>query len=702
MNIKVPVSWLRDYLKTDLATKTIASYLTASGPSVERITRKGEDFILDVEVTTNRPDTYSVFGLSRETQAILENNNQKSALISPKGLSLNLEPDRTNPLQLDVLIRDKSLCQRFTAIIIDKVKIKPSPAFIRNRLTACGIRPINNIVDISNYIMMELGQPMHTFDFDKIRGAKMIMRESKEGERIKTLDGQTRKLKKGTIVIADNERLIDLCGIMGGENSQITRRTKRVLLFVQSYDPIRIRKTTQALAFRTEAASRFEKGIDLEEIVPALSRAVYLAKLTAGAKIASELVDIYPQKIQAKSINLDLDKLNSYLGINFPLPKATRILQSLGFKTKISNHSLTSAVPSWRTNDMEEPEDLIEEIARIYGYHNLPSKLPSGQISQSEESILGKVIKLKEALKFMGLTEVISYSIISKDLLTLTGVDAKSAVELTNPLTDQWQFMRPILLVSLAQIIGQNQHLLTHHSPKQGRRGEGGKSNLKLFEVAKTYLPAEAKAKAGEKATNLPIQDLKLSIVLSGAHFYEIKGYLENIFAVLARDFKLQKLTHNDPIFEQTQCAKVKLGDTIVGTIGMLKQSLLDYFQIASPAAACEINLSTIYDLPSTIPIYHPIPKYSPVIEDISAIFDEKVLFADIVAEVRRAGEPLVKNIELIDIFQDPKLGKNKKSITLRLTYQKSNETPSQEEVTRFRNIIIREITRIFKALIRK
>ena len=236
MNIKIPVSWLRDYLKTDVAAKTLANTLSASGPSVERIDKVKEDYVFDIEVTSNRTDSVSVFGLAREANAILSNLGEKSNLILPKGINLVLEPDTVNILNLDVTIKDLKLCPRFTAIVLDNVKIRPSPAVIQNRLTLSGIRPINNIVDITNYIMLETGQPMHAFDFDKIKGPKMVLRESTEGEKIVTLDKTVRKLPKGSIVIEDTERLIDLCGIMGGANSQISKRTKRAVLFVQAYD----------------------------------------------------------------------------------------------------------------------------------------------------------------------------------------------------------------------------------------------------------------------------------------------------------------------------------------------------------------------------------------------------------------------------------------------------------------------------------
>ncbi len=730
MNLLVPVSWLREYLKTDLAAKTIAGYLTASGPSVERIEKRGEDYIFDVEVTTNRPDAFSVFGIAREAYAILRSCGQKAELVPPKGINENLEVDKKDKLQLNVLIKNKSLCPRFTAVVIDDIKLGASPAIIKNRLKASGIRAINNIVDITNYIMLELGQPMHTFDYDKIRGAKMILRESEEGEKIKTLDGQVHKLKKGTIVIEDSGRLIDLCGIMGGENSQISRRTKRVVMFVQAYDPVRIRKTTQELAFRTEASARFEKAIDLQGIIPALKKAVYLTKKTAGAKIASELIDIYPDKIEPKPITLSFEKLNHYLGMDFPKEKAAKILELLGFLVKSTAQNLTATPPSYRTQDMEQEEDLIEEIARVHGYGNLPSKLPEGQIPQEEESDLQKVIELKGALKYLGLTEIISYSIISRSLLSLTGVDPKDAVELANPLTEEWQFMRPTLLVSLASIIGQNQNL---------------RANIKIFEVAKTYIPFLSSSRqpkaapplAEMRGSDLPKQDLMLTVVLQDSDFYEIKGLVENLFEILGRipsysssepfdviaipsgarekqsQGKLRESrskkevldyarTINSALFEKSQSAQIKVGEQVIGTLGILNQSITDHFDIDQPVAAAEINLSTIYQLPTTNLSYRPIPKYPPVIEDLSAIFDEKTPIADIILAVTKSGYPLLKKPGVIDIYQNEKIGKGKKSVTLRLTYQRSDRTPTHEEVSLIREKIIKQLQKSLAAIVRR
>ena len=676
MNILIPVSWLREYLKTDLAAKTIATYLTASGPSVERMEKKGEDIILDIEVTTNRPDAFSVFGIAREAHAILSSNGQRSDLITPPGLDLHLDPDTTVKVALDVQITDPKLCPRFTAIVLE-VKIRQSPALIKNRLISSGIRPINNIVDITNYIMLETGQPMHAFDFDKIEGAKMILRQSRQYEKITTLDSQKRILQKGSIVIQDAKKLIDLCGIMGGENSQISSRTKKVVFFVQAYDPLTIRRTTQTLAFRTEAAARFEKGVDLENILPTLSRSVYLAKKIAGAKIISELVDIYPKKQETKTISLKFSKLNKYLGIELNPTNIIQILHSLGFKTHLEISAVRATAPSWRSNDMESDVDLIEEIARIYGYHNLPSTLPVGSVPKRQDGNLKKVIGLKNVLKSLGLTEVITYSIISKEVLGTTGISEKKAVELTNPLTEEWQFMRPTLISSLVDVITKNINL---------------KPNISIFEIAKTYL----KHKSG-----LPIQDLYLTIVTTGDDFYKIKGLTENIFEVVEQKPTFSVPKEDDIFFQELESAIIKVGDTRVGQLGIINSTLTDHFGLENQLTALDLNLSKIYNLPPVTKSFHPISKYSPVIEDISAIYSVYTSLADISTEIKKSSG-LVKKIEVIDIYEDPKIGELKKSVTLRLTYQKTTATPTQVEVNGERSNIIKAIETNLRAKIRK
>ena len=686
MNLLVPLSWLRDYLKTDVAAKTIREQLSLCGPSVEREEKKGTDTVFDVEVTTNRPDAFSIYGIAREANAILDWQSAKTTLVAPQGINESITPQTKQLLKLDIKI-DSKLCPRFAAIILDNIKIAPSPALIKNRLETCSIRPINNIVDISNYVMQELGNPMHMFDYDKIHGAKMTLRESRKGESLHTLDGINRKLPEGTIVIEDADRLIDLCGIMGGENSAVSSRTKRVIVFVQAYDPIKIRKTTQTLAFRTDAATRFEKGIDLESIPQALARAVYLCKKYAGAKVASEVIDIYPNKQTSKSIELSNYKLSNYLGINLKLSDAAKILKSLGFTVKESGDQLEATPPHWRTNDVVDEEDLIEEIARIYGYHNLPSELPVGQIPQEDETDLSHVIKLKTALKYLGLIEVMSYSIISAEWLKLTEFKPQDSVELANPLSSEWQFMRPSLLVSLADVIAKNQNI---------------KTTIKIFEIAKTYL---------KNGNELPIQDIKIGIALQNSSFYEIKGIIENLLEILARPIAViarptfslhERGTKQSPLFEPSLSADVISHNKDVGTIGILNNKVTQYFGIDGQTAVAEINLSTVYSLPSTVKGYKPIPKFPPVIEDISAIFVKDTPVAEIISAVKHAGSPLVKQIEIRDIYEDPKIGKDKKSVTLRLYFQKPDGTPTDTEVHPIHQKIASSLEQNLQAQIRK
>ncbi len=376
MNILVPDSWLKEHLKTKATHKEISQYLSASSQSVERTTQIGTDYVYEIEVTTNRPDCLAVYGIARELAVILPRFGIAAKLQS-------LSPDTyraskiTNSLPLEVKITNPSLCPRFTALIFDNIKIGPSPKIVQERLEKSGIRALNNIVDISNYLMLELGQPMHTFDYDKILGAKMILRETGKGEQLQTLDGQVRKLPAGTIIIEDGKgRIIDLCGIMGGENSAVGKNTKRVLLFIQTYDPAKIRRTCQQMAFRTEAASRFEKNVDPEGVILAIKKATGMFGKNCNARVASKLIDFYPNPDKQKTVKLDLTLVEKIIGVPIPQKEIIKILESLGFLPITSDlPHVTFSVPHWRSTDVSIPEDLIEEVARLYGYANIKEKV---------------------------------------------------------------------------------------------------------------------------------------------------------------------------------------------------------------------------------------------------------------------------------------------------------------------------------------
>jgi len=492
MNILVPQNWLKDYVKTDAKTADIANALSLHAFSVEKIIEMpGGESVFEIEITPNRGDALSVLGIARELRALLPRLGFKADWQEVK----NKEISEVDKLKLDVQIADKSLVPRFCALVLEDVQIKDSPDFMKERLEAVGQRPLNNIIDITNYLMFDKGQPMHAFDYDKIKGAKMILRESKKGEKLVTLDGATRELPAGVIVIEDGEgRLIDLCGIMGAQNSEVDENTKRVLLFVQVYDPVRIRKSSMALGHRTEAALRFEKGIDFDAVVSALKEAADLMKQYASAKEASKLIDILNVEYLPKEVVVDYEKINLVAGIEISEKEVNEILQGLGFESV----GQKVKVPSWRYDDIDLPEDLAEEVIRFYGYYKLPNKLLTGDLPKSaDQKLFFLEDEAKNFLKHQGFFECYTNSATNENLA------GDGALKLANPLTEEFKYFRTSLLPQLAEVLEKN-------------LGYGEK--IKVFELANVYLPQEGK---------LPTQPLRLGLVVKGMEFLEFKGVIE-------------------------------------------------------------------------------------------------------------------------------------------------------------------------------
>lgn len=492
MNILIPQNWLKDYLQTDAQPKDIERALSLHAFSVEKITptAKGEP-VFEIEITPNRGDALSVLGIARELFALLPRLGFKAQWQTAK-IKTGQEGDK---FKLDVQIKDKSLVPRFCALVLEDVEIKPSPDFIKERLEAVGQRPLNNVIDITNYLMFDKGQPMHAFDYDKILGAKMIVRESKAGEKIITLDGAERELPAGVIVIEDGEgRLIDLCGIMGAKNSEVDANTKRVLLFVQVYDPVRIRKSSMALGHRTEAALRFEKGIDFEGVVPALWEAADLMKQYASAKEASKLIDILNIEYPPKEVAVDYAKINLIAGMEIAQGEVDEILQSLGFELigqKVK-------VPSWRYDDINLPEDLAEEAIRFHGYYKLPNLLLAGALpAGNDQRVFYWEDAVKDFLKYQGFFECYTNSATNEKLA------GANALKLANPLTEEFKYLRTSLLPQLKVVLEKNQ---------------GYGERIKLFELASVYL-----AKKGER----PAQPRRLGLAVKGVEYSEFKGIIE-------------------------------------------------------------------------------------------------------------------------------------------------------------------------------
>lgn len=486
MNITIAHSWLKEFLQTDAPPQKIADCLSLCGPSVEKLTKIKDDFSYEIEVTTNRVDCMSVLGIAREAGAILPQFGFSARLNhdiyqTPTGSD---PVGKSFPLKISV---DSKLCPRFTAVVIKNVTVQSSPKNIQNRLESSGIRSLNNVIDISNYLMRAYGQPIHVFDLDKIK-SKMVLRSSKPKETITTLDGKTHLLSGNDIVISDDHnRLIDLCGIMGGLNSSVDQQTKNVLLFIQTYNPVNIRRTSMNLAHRTEAAVIFEKSPDPELVLPVLLQGIQLFKKITNGEQGSKIIDIYPHPYKPKIVTAPLQLIKDRLGIDISQPEVDKILKSLGF--------INNLVPSWRAEDINIPEDLIEEVARVYGYHRLPSQIMATAIPTNypdENFHLEHQIKLW--LVGLGLNEIYTNSLVSQN--------RPGQLKIKNALSTDWQYLRNSLIPSHTQ-------------------------SFPAFEIANTYLPRQ-------QAGHPRLPEEKLQLIISGVRdFPRLKGIIDVLSAKL-------------------------------------------------------------------------------------------------------------------------------------------------------------------------
>lgn len=664
MNIQISHSWLKEFLETKATPEEIKKYLSLCSQSVEKIIKDGSDNVFDIEITSNRPDCLSVYGIARELAAILPRFGIDAKLKVIPSVKI---PVIKNGLKLQVKISDNKLCPRFTALVFDNIKIASSPSFVKKRLNQAGIRSLNNVIDISNYLMLELGQPMHTFDYDKILQSRMLLREAKNNEEIVTLDNQKRILKDGAIIIEDGEgRIIDLCGIMGAKNSETDENTTKVLLFIQTYDPMKIRKTCQSLGFRTEAAARFEKGIDPEGVIAAMERSILLFKNWCGGIPAGELIDIYPNPEKPKQISVSREKINNTIGINIDIEESKIILDSLGFVTKINpgQNNLTAIVPHFRNNDISIPEDLIEEVARIYGYYNIPNILPPlTNLTSQRNSNFDLENKIKNALKYWGFIECCCYSMVSAALLKNTGLKIENHLKIINPLSDEMVYLRTSLIPSLLEITGKN-----------------NEKDIRIFEMSNTYVP--------NGKENLPTESLELTILSDSDNFLKLKGIAEGLFnetGTRKSDFRILK-TSGYLMF--SFAVGIFINDTNLGIIGKIKKDILVNFGIEKDIYILEIKMPGLFKFAGNGKKHILISKYPPIIEDFSFYVPSFTYLGNVFNEIKNV-DLLIKNIELIDSYNN--------SQTYRITFQSDYNNLTDKEIKPLREKIIGLLEKKFK-----
>lgn len=648
MNILISDNWLRDFLETKATLKQIAKYLSLSGPSVDKVEKEKNDHLYHIEVTTNRVDSASVYGIAREGAAILPRFKIK-ANFRPLRLKAHQNfVKKVNYLEAKV---DHKLCPRFAAVLIRNIKIKPSPKYIKERLGAVGAKSINNVVDISNYIMHEIGQPVHTFDYDKILGAKMVLRASQKGEKITTLDGETHQLQGGDIVIEDGKgRLIDLAGIMGGENSAVDENTKNVLLFVQTYNPVNIRHTSMSLAHRTEAAMLFEKGLDSELVGLGIRRGIDLFVKLTGGKPASKILDIYPQPYKAKKVITDADFIEQRLGIVLSKPEISKILTALGFEASWKGKKLEVFIPPFRANDVSIPEDVVEEIARIYGYHNLPSELMAGVIPDPLFAApFDFEMKLKNTLAGWGGIEVYTFSMVPKEYV------GKNALKISNPLGAKSEYMRTSLMPSLVKAAKENQR---------------EKEPFHIFEMANVYLPRK-----GE----LPEEKMTLAGILANHSYRKAKGIVEALLEKLNINYSFE--TEDSESFLPSQRLLIKTKNKKLGQVGVLEKGLI-YYEF-------ETELLRFASRPRA---YVSIPKYPAQIEDVTLTLPARTRVGDVILSIKSSSK-LIQNVELIDTYKD--------AYTFRLWYQHPRKTLTDKEVEAIRKKLLAQVKKKFGGILK-
>jgi len=650
MNIKILDSWLRDYVKTPASAKDIAEKLSLTSVSVERIEKYKEDFIYEIEVTTNRPDLMSVVGIARETATALNHLGIKAEFIPPK----LIKPESKRLSNLIEIKNDPKLVNRICAVVMD-VKIKDSPNYLKERLETTDIRSLNNLIDITNYVMRTIGHPAHVFDFDRLSSKTLTIKEANRGERIKTLDDKQHLLFGGEIVaLNDKNEIIDLLGIMGLQNSVVTNDTKRILFFIDNNDKFHIRKASMALGIRSDAAILNEKGLDPELAYEALLYGIKLYEQIAEGIVISEIIDIYPNKIKNAEIEVFENKINSVIGVNIPINKSSKILSDLGFENRIVGDKIKVKIPSFRANDIEIEEDVIEEIARIYGYHNLPSKLPlieSGVVSNSSINDFFWEKRAKDALKYWGFIECYTYSMVSSDLLE---GPTEEALTLQNPLTEDFIYMRRTLVPSLLKVVSENKK---HHE-------------IKIIELTKVYL---------KEGGGLPKEQSMLAGVIKkqNAGFYEIKGLLEQL---------LTDLGIKNIIFKNSEKgglgASIYLNKDYLGEIEVLDSNLVNF----------EINFDIVLKFATLKKEYKTLSKYPPVTQDLSVITGGEVKTESIIAQIQKQSE-LIMDVSLADSFES--------SRTFHIIYQHPEKNLTNEDIIPVREKIIASLKNVFKATIK-
>lgn len=633
-----------------------------------------DDHVVEFEITPNRPDCLSVIGLAREAAVTYGKTMAKHEPVVKGGGVGNLTE------LLDVETPATDLCPRYTARMVRNVKIGPSPKWMRDRLRASGVRPINNIVDITNYVMLEYGQPMHAFDYRYVNGGKIVVRRAEDGETLTTLDGNVRQLNSSMLVIADEHRAVGLAGIMGGENSEIVEDTVDVVFESANFNGTSIRCTALALGMRTEASAKFEKGLDILNTLPAVNRACELVEMLGAGEVLDGTIDILNFVPQPKQLKLRADKINALLGTDIDAAEMCRILQELGFG--VDGDIIT--VPSWR-GDVEHYSDLAEEVARFYGYNQIPTTAMTGVTTRggySPEQMLER--SLGTVCRSLGYDEIITYSFISPtyyDKIRLPeDSPLRKSMKIMNPLGEDTSIMRTTVMPSMLEILTRNYN----YRNKEAH----------LYELGRTYF---------EREDGMADEPKHLSLGVYGPEesFFTLKGAVETILDSIRAEDVTYVAEKSDPSYHPGRCAKVYVNGQEVGTLGQIHPLVAANYGVDAELYYADLKFDALFASRGADPEYQPLPKFPAVTRDIAVLVDKAVTVGAMESSIQAAAKGLLKDVTLFDIYEGAKLPTGKKSVAFNLVLRADDRSLTAQEADDEVNLVLERLKKDFDAMLR-
>lgn len=700
--MNISYNWLRELTGVALEAHELAELLTRLGLAVEVVHEAGDDFVLEIDLTSNRPDCLSHLGVAREVAAATG-----GSVVLPEAKASLTEGRAEAYAAVEIL--DADLCPRYAGRVVRGVTIKPSPDWLVKRLEAIGQRPINNVADITNYVLHEQGQPLHAFDLAKLTEKRIVVRRAAAGEKLKTLDGVERELDAEMLVIADASRAVALAGVIGGEDSEISDATKDVLIESAYFNPASVRRTSKLLGLHTEASHRFERGVDYEGTMRAQERCVALICELAGGTATVDAIDVYPKPLSAPVASLRPERVKQLTGLDVAPEESKRILSSLGFVEKSADETqapMTFVAPTWRV-DVEREEDLVEEVARHTGYEKITTELPASNIAGEYQPSERKRRALRRAVVASGFNEAISFSFIDAAhddrfdyLPDFVGDGEERFVTLSNPIIEGATRMRPTLLSGLLDAV---RHNFNH-----------GTRDVRLFETGRVFAASSVQLNlvtTNKSLSPLPQEREAFALVATGGateegraqasrelDFYDLKGALEA--AVEAMNLRpLRFAATQVKHLRDGQAARITTAEgEAIGSIGRLDEAVATLYKFRQPVYLCEVNLSALLEIEEMPVLYTPLERYPSIVRDVSLLIGRRVTLSELLERIRDERLENCRDAQLVDVYEGANLPEGKRSVTLRMEYRAGDRTLRDEEVDEMHTRLVQVLEEKFGA----